>query len=802
MKDEDLKMDAQKENSAVFPRLCRALTTDYAKAAITALFAALLAPCELFSGLCPFGIAFAASVNGFAPASAAAAAGMFAVALSARHNSLALYVIAAIAAVFGIRILLGRLGSDVDSGASPSGDGGLANAAARLWLRFLSVMPEVAFSETAITKCVVSGVAALLSYAMAAVISGKPSYLLAALFAALVVPALTYAFCGIADEKIRDSSAFTAGAAVLLFGIVTAMRDVRLLGISPASVLAYSAALWVSEYRGASKGAVAGLLSGIALTPMYPPAYAIGPLAAGILWKLSPVSAVCVSGMISLAWTAYAGGLAAVTALLPSVCVSLAVYAPLAHFGVLKPKEKEKPAEADSAKAPFAAEQISGAYRTASDMIAAMTSVADVFTSLSDKLKSPSAAEIRNICETALRSRCISCERRSDCFGGDRSDGGRMTENMVASLREHGRISSACVPESIASRCGKMAEIIDDADAEYAKAARMLSLEDKTAVLGENYSAVAAMLRGVLERQKDDFMPDESLAERIGQAMGAGGITAETVAVYGCSKKRIYVGGLDMAKTKLTPAETSALLTGISGVRLGEPEYALSGGRCSMTLTALPTVAVRHGRYSVAGSDEANGDSAVCFANRDGRFYSLISDGMGSGREAALTSHIASSFLLKMLGSGAGMAESLRMLNGFIRAGRLECSATVDLFELDLYTGEARFVKSGAAPTFIVRSGKIFRIRSKTVPIGILRALDAEMITVPMKEGDTVVMFSDGIAGGSDDSAWLIDLLTEHGDRMADPAKAARFIAEQSAVRSGRKAPDDATVTVMKIVKR
>ena len=834
MKDEDMKMDVKNENSGVASRIKDALTTEYAKTAAAAVCAFIAAPCELFAGLYPFGIALSAAVNGFGPSAAASCAAMFAMALTARENPLALYYIASLAALFGVRSLIGRLGSDVRStndGMKQSGS--LASAAERrsaerrsaewrsaewrsaewrsaerLYSRCLSLAPEVAYSENAVTKCVLAGALTLLAFVSAAAVSSDAKLLFAAVLAALAVPAMTYAFCGITDEKIRKSKPFTAAAAVLLFGVVTATRDIRLLGLSPASVLAYSAALWVSQYRGAPDGAVAGLISGIALTPMYAPAYAIGPLAAGMIWKLSPVTAVCVSGTVSLAWVAYAGGISAVTAMVPSVCVALAVAAPVSHFRLLAPREKTADeADATAEKAPFAADQITGAYKAASDMIAAMTTVADVFTGLAEKLKSPSAAELQNICETALRPRCISCGRRSVCFGGTESDGDRMVEKMVASLREHGRISSVCVPESIASRCEKMAEIIDEADLEYAKSARMLSLEDKTAVLGENYAAVAAMLNGVLEKQKSDFMPDGTLTERISKAIGIGapvsgnagscGIYAETAAVYGSSRKRIYVGGIDMAKTKLTPSETSALIGGIAGVRLSEPEYVLSGGRCSMTLTALPSVTVRHGRYSIPGGNEANGDAAVCFASRGGMFYSLISDGMGSGREAALTSHIAATFLTKMLGAGAGMAESLRMLNGFIRAGRLECSATVDLMELDLYSGSARFVKSGAAPTYILRQGKIFRIQSKTVPIGILRALDAEMITVPLLAGDTVIMFSDGIASSYDDSAWLLDLLSAHGSELADPAKAARFIAEQSAKRQEQR--DDATVTVVKV---
>ena len=130
----------------------------------------------------------------------------------------------------------------------------------------------------------------------------------------------------------------------------------------------------------------------------------------------------------------------------------------------------------------------------------------------------------------------------------------------------------------------------------------------------------------------------------------------------------------------------------------------------------------------------------------DGRYYMILSDGMGSGREAALTSGITVSLLERLIRSGAGMETSLKLLNQIIRSTGRECSSTVDIAEIDLTTGEARFIKSGAAPSFVLRDGSIFRLQSKTVPIGILRALDAELIRFEVREGDTVVMVSDGAA--------------------------------------------------------
>ena len=121
---------------------------------------------------------------------------------------------------------------------------------------------------------------------------------------------------------------------------------------------------------------------------------------------------------------------------------------------------------------------------------------------------------------------------------------------------------------------------------------------------------------------------------------------------------------------------------------------------------------------------------------------------MGSGPDAAFTSGICARFLEKMLSSGNRCETSLKMLNGFLRnkgtSSARECSATVDLMELDRLTGSVAFYKSGAAPTYILREGSLFKLRSKTVPLGIIKELDAKKISFDTGDGDVIIMVSDG----------------------------------------------------------
>ena len=99
------------------------------------------------------------------------------------------------------------------------------------------------------------------------------------------------------------------------------------------------------------------------------------------------------------------------------------------------------------------------------------------------------------------------------------------------------------------------------------------------------------------------------------------------------------------------------------------------------------------------------------------------------------------------------------------------------LLELDLYTGEASFWKSGAAPTFVLREGNVFRLTSRTAPAGILPEADVQKTVFHLYPGDVVVMVSDGVSDGGEDCESLEAMLggveTEEGlyraaERIAD----------------------------------
>lgn len=91
---------------------------------------------------------------------------------------------------------------------------------------------------------------------------------------------------------------------------------------------------------------------------------------------------------------------------------------------------------------------------------------------------------------------------------------------------------------------------------------------------------------------------------------------------------------------------------------------------------------------------------------------------------------------------------SLKLVNSalLVKSGD-ESLATIDITGVDLYTGKAEFYKAGAAPTFLRKSGKGGYVESSSLPVGILGGVNFEKNAVTLRDGDVIVMVSDGRGG-------------------------------------------------------
>jgi stage II sporulation protein E len=192
-----------------------------------------------------------------------------------------------------------------------------------------------------------------------------------------------------------------------------------------------------------------------------------------------------------------------------------------------------------------------------------------------------------------------------------------------------------------------------------------------------------------------------------------------------------------------------------------------------------------------------NGDNYSTMPIKDGRYIMAISDGMGSGIDAASQSDTTVKLLEKFLHAGFDKSSAIKLINSvlLLRSSN-ETFATIDIALIDLFSGDAEFIKIGANTTYIKSGNKTERIISTSLPAGILGEVDIEAVRKKLHDNDFIIMLSDGVENVQD--LWVEAYLSTITD--TSPQLLANHLMRKAVERSGR-IMDDMTILVGKVSK-
>lgn len=623
--------------------------------------------------------------------------------------------------------------------------------------------------------------------------------LFSAMFAMVCAPALTFIFSNLwVEDKDRLGKSLKSFAALsLLTAAVFALREVYFIGIGAAVFLAFGATVYLGMKKGILIGALAGFMTGLAFSPIYAPAFVLGALAAGVVSVSSPV-AVSVATGVAMLWGAYIDGFQSLTVLMPAllaasvfVCAidQLMAYPMLSGIGAKSQSKTD--IKIDQA--------MESPEKRLENLSVTFSEISKALYDISDRLKTPGASEIRSICLRGFETHCKSCPKNDSCHLGDYGSFSEMVSKAGEILGRDGRIKRDHLPSYISDRCIKLERVIVEVNTSFAELIRERVTGEKTELLALDYDGISRILADAVSESKKEYDIDQELTGILQRALSASGMGIKDIAVRGNRKKYIYSSDIGKKAEKMGVKEIREELEKAFGSPLCDPIFELKDGRIAMRTEEAVRYSVESGSSVTAGSGETVcGDCAEIFSGQRDNFYALISDGMGSGQSAAFSSEICGLFLSKMLRYGNKKETSLKMLNTLLRSKGEECSATVDLMEIDLIGGRASFIKSGAAPSFVRRGDKLYKLRSNTAPIGIMRAVDAEQIHFDIEDGDIMIMLSDGISQTPEECFWLMEMLGEEWDKDESLDSIAKRITSRAAAEGSR---DDASVLLLRINK-
>lgn len=238
-------------------------------------------------------------------------------------------------------------------------------------------------------------------------------------------------------------------------------------------------------------------------------------------------------------------------------------------------------------------------------------------------------------------------------------------------------------------------------------------------------------------------------------------------------------------------------LTGISYEAPVTDEYSENGSVLSFS-EQRKFYAEYHTASHTGAGESFSGDTSECFYDGTGKFYAVLSDGMGTGSAAAIDSVMTCSIMSRLMRAGFTVESAFDTVScSLLVRSEEESLSTLDIFALDLENASASFYKAGAAASVIYKDNRTVIMEKSSLPLGILRETAFKKSEISLSPGDIVFIMSDG--------ASVIPNLTFkeiiNNNRYSDVKTLAEMIVNTALEFSPSGKHDDITVICVKINK-
>lgn len=608
---------------------------------------------------------------------------------------------------------------------------------------------------------------------------------------------------GTGRERLR-----LAGLAAVFLSLLLAFEPWRVLHIiSPARAAAVLTVMAIAHCAGAGAGAGAGVSFGAALDlasgmqPHFAGVYGFAGLLAGVgkaRSRLGFAASFVLANCAATLWSL--GDPRAVAGLYECFCASVFfLVLPEGLFARLRSAFAVQGAQAGAAPPRGMAENAGARLRQA---MRALESLSLALTDVTDRFGGHNDEDVTQVFRRASDKVCSRCPVAAACWDRDYVSTLGAMNDVTDQLRQQGKLEPEDYPSYFSARCINLRPFIGAVNDEYAALMRRRRQQAKAGgtrqLLRQQYEGVQGVLRDVEAGLLDTPEYYPSLQNRA-QSVAAAYFHRPVVTLY-TEQGRMYCE-VRVAGEEDLPEDTEAFTKSLSlalNRAFQPPQAVLSAKGKVMRCCERERFAVQVScALRKKEGESVSGDQNMNFRTGDGRAVIMLADGMGSGDGAAAVSLDTLDFIARFAKAGCSLCESARAVAPVLAARMEERGfATLDLLEIDLFTGRSALTKYGAAPSWLLSGGRARKFCSHALPAGLDPGnAPPEPEYFDLKDTCTLVMLSDGVAD-SLDGDWFLNCARQ----CAAPGEMAAAAIE-AAVQRAERPLDDMTALVISITR-
>lgn len=420
--------------------------------------------------------------------------------------------------------------------------------------------------------------------------------------------------------------------------------------------------------------------------------------------------------------------------------------------------------------------------------------------------------EMEDFMNTVTEGACAGCIRRTHCWDAKFYQTYRYMTDMMTTVEECPDITAAQLPPEWSRICGRTGEVLDVMKGQYELYQHDMrwkrQIYDSRQFVAEQLSGVSQVMEDLAKEIKREGQAMYRQESQIREALEKLGLSIHSIEILSLDPGRVeievvhaYTRGFDECRKMIAPLLSDILEENIAVV--SETAVHPREGLSMVTFGSAKAYEISSGvAAAVKGGDMLSGDSFSTVELGNGTFAVSISDGMGNGERARMESSAALSMLEKLLQSGMDEKLAVKSVNSILLLRSPdEFYATVDMALIDQYSAQTIFMKIASAPSFIRRGSEVIPVTASNLPIGIIKDIEVDLVTMQLRPGDILIMMTDGIYDAPgyavNKEIWIKRLIQElEGD---DPQDMADELLDKVIRYQGNEVHDDMTIVISRV---
>lgn len=620
-------------------------------------------------------------------------------------------------------------------------------------------------------------------------------------------------------NKMYISPEEVVSLSLLIAFSIIGIGNIGLFGVSARGVLATVLMLIASILGGSTLGATSGVIVGLGfmisnvVSALYMGVYSFAGLVSGAFNKLNKY--ISILGYL-LSWIiiySYTSGITSNLSQIIDIAIGCLIVSliPKSFFNKMEKLVKTK---VDSNEAVY--EYITRSKNLTNSKLMNIQRVynelANTFDKVRERDKVIDKRDISTIIDLIHNDECQYCSMQRICWESKFNYTYNLIYEIIEKI-EDGEISTRDIPESFRKECMKPELIVRVANYYYKLYALdydwSMKLSESRQVISKQIRDISKSIECISKGLEKDIMLDLDKEKEIFDELQRYNIIVDKVN-YIQEDNDDFKITIEMKNCRdgcLCDEKLLKIISNFVGETLDIQKIGCHclGENCKVTLTRAEKFKVITEVATMSRDGHIFcGDNYTFMEIYDGKYMMAISDGMGKGKKAYDESSVTIDILENMMEAKIDKEIVINTINNMLLLkSSEEIFSTLDLGIVDLKKGRLETVKMGACSTYISRENKdVDLISSSSLPVGILSEINLDRHNVKIKNGDFIIMVSDGIvdAGKNNDFGenWLIYFLKKL--TTTNPKEIANQILDRALELQLGEVDDDMTVLVTKVI--